>query len=104
MGGGEGGGRFADFTSLTGRIIGGEGYFLVGDLVDDMTMPSDDAVRPRIGSGRGLSARDYLRALSERDAAKQEFATSLADVDALLTPTPQTAAIPLDQIDQASTP
>jgi len=96
--------RFTDFTSLTGRIIGAEGYFLVGDLVDDMTLPIDDAVRPRIGSGRGISARDYLRALSERDTAKQEFAASLADVDALLTPTTQTAAIPLDKVDQASTP
>jgi hypothetical protein len=78
--------RFADFTSLTGRIIGAEGYFLVGDLVDDMTLPIDDAVRPRIGSGRGVSARDYLRALSERDAAKQEFASTrrcrcVADAD-----------------------
>jgi aspartyl-tRNA(Asn)/glutamyl-tRNA(Gln) amidotransferase subunit A len=96
--------RFADFTSLTGRIIGAEGYFLVGELVDDVTLPIDDAVRPRIGSGRGVSARDYLRALSERDTAKQEFAAALADVDALLTPTAQTAAIPLDQVDQASTP
>src|SRR5712671_5701014 len=96
--------RFADFTDLTGRIIGAEGYFLVGDLVDDMTLPIDDAVRPRIASGRGVSARDYLRALSERDTAKQEFAASLADVDALLTPTTQTAAIPLDKVDQASTP
>jgi len=42
--------RFADFTDLTGRIIGAEGYFLVGDLVDDMSLPIDDAVRPRIGS------------------------------------------------------
>jgi aspartyl-tRNA(Asn)/glutamyl-tRNA(Gln) amidotransferase subunit A len=96
--------RFADFTDLTGRIIGAEGYFLLGDLVDDMTLPIDDAVRPRIGSGRGVSARDYLRALSERDEAKREFAAALADVDALLTPTTLTAAIPLDEVDQSSTP
>jgi aspartyl-tRNA(Asn)/glutamyl-tRNA(Gln) amidotransferase subunit A len=96
--------RFADFTDLTGRIIGAEGYFLVGDLVDDLTLPIDDAVRPRIGSGRAVSARDYLGALSERDEAKREFAAALADVDALLTPTTLTAAIPLDKVDQASTP
>ena len=96
--------RFADFTNLTGRIIGAEGCFLVGHLVDDTTLPIDDAVRPRIASGRGVSARDYLRALSERDEAKREFAAALADVDALLTPTTQTAAIPVDQVDQASTP
>jgi len=96
--------RFADFTDLTGRIIGAEGYFLVGDLVDDMSLPIDDAVRPRIGSGRAVSARDYLRALRERDKAKREFAAVLGGVDALLTPTTLTAAIPLDMVDQASTP
>jgi aspartyl-tRNA(Asn)/glutamyl-tRNA(Gln) amidotransferase subunit A len=96
--------RFADFTDLTGRIIGAEGYFLVGDLVDDPTLPIDDAVRPRIASGRGVSARDYLRALSERDEAKRDFAAALGDVDALLTPTTRTAAVPLDEVDQTSTP
>jgi aspartyl-tRNA(Asn)/glutamyl-tRNA(Gln) amidotransferase subunit A len=96
--------RFADFTDLTGRIIGAEGYFLVGDLVDDPALPIDDAVRPRIASGRGVSARDYLRALSERDEAKRDFAAALGDVDALLTPTTLTAAVPLDEVDQTSTP
>jgi aspartyl-tRNA(Asn)/glutamyl-tRNA(Gln) amidotransferase subunit A len=96
--------RFADFTDLTGRIIGAEGYFLVGHLVDDRTLPIDDAVRPRIASGKGVSARDYLRALRERDAAKQQFAAALADVDALLTPTTQTAAVPVDEVDQSTTP
>ncbi len=46
--------RFADYTRLTGRIIGAESYFLVGELVDDMTLPVDDAVRPRIASGEAF--------------------------------------------------
>ncbi|MGC2522826.1 MAG: amidase [Stellaceae bacterium] len=96
--------RFADYTQLTGRIIGAESYFLVGDLVDDMTLPVDDAVRPRIASGRGVSAREYLGALREQAGAKQEFAAALGDADALLTPTTTTAAIPLDAVDQATTP
>src|SRR5271169_421614 len=87
--------RFADFTQLTGRIIGAESYFLVGDLIDDMNLPIDEAVRPRIAFGRGISARDYLGALREQTEAKQEYATALGDVDALLTPTTTTAAIPL---------
>ena len=66
--------RFADYTQLTGRIIGAESYFLVGDLIDDMSLPIDEAVRPRIASGRGMSARDYLAALREQAAAKREFA------------------------------
>jgi aspartyl-tRNA(Asn)/glutamyl-tRNA(Gln) amidotransferase subunit A len=96
--------RFADFTDLTGRIIGAEGYFLLGDLVYDLSLPIDDAVRPRIGVGRAISARDYLRALSERERAKKEFVATLDGIDALLTPTTMTAAIPLDKVDQNSTP
>jgi aspartyl-tRNA(Asn)/glutamyl-tRNA(Gln) amidotransferase subunit A len=45
-----------------------------------------------------------LRALSERDEAKRDFAAALGDVDALLTPTTRTAAVPLDEVDQTSTP
>ncbi len=96
--------RFGDYTELTGRIIGAEGYFLIGDLIDDMSLPIDEAVRPRIASGRGISARDYLAALRDRETAKQDFAAAITDVDALLTPTTQTAAVPLAVVDQASTP
>jgi hypothetical protein len=41
---------------LTGRIIGAEGYTLVGDIVDRMDLPVDDAVRPRIWVGKSLPA------------------------------------------------
>jgi aspartyl-tRNA(Asn)/glutamyl-tRNA(Gln) amidotransferase subunit A len=96
--------RFADYTQLTGRIIGAESYFLVGDLVDDPSLPVDAAVRPRIAGGKGVSARDYLGALREQAEAKAEFAAALGDADALLTPTTTTAAIPLDAVDQGTTP
>ncbi|MBV8133910.1 MAG: amidase [Alphaproteobacteria bacterium] len=96
--------RFVDYTALTARIIGAEGYSLIGDLVDDMSLPIDEAVRPRIAVGRGISARDYLAALRDREEAKRQFSTAFADVDALLTPTTQTAAIPLDTVDQTTTP
>jgi aspartyl-tRNA(Asn)/glutamyl-tRNA(Gln) amidotransferase subunit A len=96
--------RFANYTTLTARIIGAEGYFLIGDLIDDMSLPIDQAVRPRIAVGRGISARDYLVALRDREEAKQQFAAAIVDVDALLTPTTQTAAIPLNAVDQTATP
>jgi aspartyl-tRNA(Asn)/glutamyl-tRNA(Gln) amidotransferase subunit A len=95
---------FADYTQLTGRIIGAESYFLIGDLVDDASLPIDEAVRPRIAAGRDISARDYLAALREQAEAKDAFATAFGDADALLTPTTATAAIPLDSIDQGTTP
>jgi aspartyl-tRNA(Asn)/glutamyl-tRNA(Gln) amidotransferase subunit A len=94
----------ADYTQLTGRIIGAEAYFLIGDLIDDPSLPIDEAVRPRIAIGRGVSARDYLGALREQSEAKQAFLAALGDADALLTPTTTTAAIPLEAIDQSTTP
>jgi aspartyl-tRNA(Asn)/glutamyl-tRNA(Gln) amidotransferase subunit A len=95
---------FADYTGLVGRIIGAEAYSLVGDLIDDPRLPIDEGVRPRIASGRGITARDYLAALRDQIEAKAEFAAALGDADALLTPTTTTAAIPLDAVDQSTTP
>ena len=95
--------RFSDYAAGVGRIIGAEGYRFVGHLVDDMSLPVDPHIRPRIQLGRNVSARDYLLALAERQEHCREFAAALADVDALLTPTAQTAALPLDQVDQSTT-
>ncbi len=96
--------RFADATVMTGRIIGSEGYQLVGELVDNPALPIDDSVRPRIQIGRGVSARDYLGALVERDALKRRFLAALDGVDALLTPTTQTPAVRVETVDQSTTP
>ena len=95
--------RFSDYAAGTGRIIGAEGYRFVGDLVDDMSLPVDPAIRPRIQLGKGVSARDYLIALSNREEHRRAFVTAMADVDALLTPTTQTAAIPVSKVDQSTT-
>ena len=94
---------FAEMGALVGRIIGAEGYSFVGELVDDPKLPVDDDVRPRIGVGRGMSAKDYLLALRERDRVKLEFEAALADFDALLTPTTAGVAPPVAAIDQSGT-
>jgi aspartyl-tRNA(Asn)/glutamyl-tRNA(Gln) amidotransferase subunit A len=96
--------RFADYAASTGRIIGSEGYRFVGHLVDDASLPTDPHVRPRIQLGRGVSARDYLEALAECQDHRRAYAAATADVDAVLTPTTQTPAIPIDRIDQTTTP
>jgi aspartyl-tRNA(Asn)/glutamyl-tRNA(Gln) amidotransferase subunit A len=95
---------FADATEATGRIIGSEAYRLTGGLVDDPALPIDPAVRPRIQLGRDIRAHQYLGALAERDRMKAAFLAALNGVDALLTPTTQTAAIPNDAVDQNTTP
>ncbi len=95
--------RFTDYAASTGRIIGAEGYRFVGDLVDDMSLPVDPHIRPRIQLGRNVSARDYLLTLAQMDAHRKEFAAALTEADALLTPTAQTAALPIDKVDQSGT-
>src|SRR6266849_4534122 len=96
--------RFADYAAATGRIIGSEGYRFVGHLVDDASLPTDPHVRPRIQLGRGVSARDYLLALAECQEHRRGYAAATAHVDAVLTPTTLTPAIPIDQVDQTTTP
>src|SRR5436305_5470577 len=96
--------RFADATTATGRIIGSEAYTLIGELVDNMALPIDEAVRPRIQLGRGIGAREYLAALAERDRMKQSFLAALDGIDRLLTPTTQTPAVPVASVDQSTTP
>jgi aspartyl-tRNA(Asn)/glutamyl-tRNA(Gln) amidotransferase subunit A len=95
--------RLRDYAAATGLIIGVEGYRAVGHLVDDASLPLDPDVRPRIQLGRDVSARDYLLALDRRQDDQRAFAAALADIDALLTPTTLTPAIPLAAVDQART-
>ena len=95
--------RFAEMGAVVGRIIGAEGYSFVGELTDDPKLPVDDDVRPRIGLGRGMSVKDYLLTLRERDRVKRELEAALSDVDALLTPTTACVAPPVDAIDQSGT-
>ena len=68
---------FRDLGALNGHIMSAEAYALLGDIVDDTELPVDEAVRPRIRAGAATSARDYLRALAERERLKAEFAAAL---------------------------
>ena len=95
---------FAAMAEMASDIIGAEGYHFVGDLVDDMALPIDEAVRPRIWRGRDMPVRAYLDTLKKRRAVKREFAAALAGYDALLTPTTATPAPPIDSIDQSTSP
>jgi aspartyl-tRNA(Asn)/glutamyl-tRNA(Gln) amidotransferase subunit A len=94
---------FADLGAIAGRLIGCEGYSYVGHLTDDPAQPVDPDVRPRIGLGRGVSARDYLLLLREREQLKRDWYRAMAGCDALLTPTTLTAAPRVADIDQSGT-
>lgn len=97
-------GRFTGLGAITGKIIGAEGYLFVGDRVDDMSLQIDEDVRPRIWVGKDMTAREYLEILQQREDIKRGYDEALAGVDAYLTPTTTTAAIPLTEVDQDDTP
>ena len=95
---------FDDMKDATGVIIFSEGYFHHGDMYEQQGAQIDTDVGPRILSGRAFSARDYVAALQQRRQDQQQFLQSLTGLSALLTPTMTTPPIPLDEVDQGSTP
>ena len=94
----------AAYGARVGKLIGTEGYFHVGTLTDDKTLPIDDDVRPRIGLGRGVTAADYLGQLRSRDADKRVALAAMEGFDAYLTPGTLTPAPVVAEIDQSMTP
>lgn len=96
--------RFDYYQHLTGIIISAEGYFYHGKIFDDPDAPVDEDVRPRILSGRSLSAQEYLKAVRGRHDDQAAFMKALSGCDVLVTPTIATAAIPLNEVDQSTTP
>jgi aspartyl-tRNA(Asn)/glutamyl-tRNA(Gln) amidotransferase subunit A len=96
--------RFADLGAINGRIMSAEAYAALSDLVDDNAQQLDQDVRPRVRAGAAISSKDYLTALVERERMKASFNAAIEGVDALLTPTALTPAIPVSSIDQNTTP
>ncbi|TMJ75135.1 MAG: amidase [Alphaproteobacteria bacterium] len=95
---------FRDYGGASGRIMSAEAYALLSRIVDNNDLPIDEAVRPRVRAGAAISSREYLEVLAERERLKGEFAAATEHVDALLAPVTMTPAIPLDTIDQTTTP
>jgi aspartyl-tRNA(Asn)/glutamyl-tRNA(Gln) amidotransferase subunit A len=95
---------FADVAAYNLRIMAAESYTLYHELIDDEAAPLDPHVRPRIAGGRNVSAREYIEALRMRDTMKQQFAAAMEGIDALLTPTTMTTAVPVDEVDQGKAP
>jgi aspartyl-tRNA(Asn)/glutamyl-tRNA(Gln) amidotransferase subunit A len=96
--------RFADLGAVNGRIMSAEAYAALSHLVDDNAQELDQDVRPRVRAGAAISSKDYLAALAERERTKVSCNAAIEDVDALLTPTAVTPAIPVAAIDQNTTP
>jgi aspartyl-tRNA(Asn)/glutamyl-tRNA(Gln) amidotransferase subunit A len=95
---------FKENGDLVGRIISAEIYPRIAALADDANAQMDEAVRARVVAGKSISAWQYLDVLAERERRKQEFAASIAGIDAVLSPSTFTPAIPVATVDQTGTP
>jgi aspartyl-tRNA(Asn)/glutamyl-tRNA(Gln) amidotransferase subunit A len=95
---------FRENGDLVGRIISAEIYPRIASLADDRNARMDEAVRARVLAGRDISARQYLDVLAERERRKQEFAGAIEGIDAVLSASTFTPAIPLPEVDQTGTP
>jgi aspartyl-tRNA(Asn)/glutamyl-tRNA(Gln) amidotransferase subunit A len=95
--------RLADFISIT-NITMAEAYFQYGHIVENPELKLDEVVRRRLLSAAGITAHDYLATLRRRDQMKQAMDAALTGTHAFLTPSTETAAIPLEAVDQNESP
>jgi aspartyl-tRNA(Asn)/glutamyl-tRNA(Gln) amidotransferase subunit A len=95
---------FEELVEANGRIIATEAYAALDSIVDDPDQPLDEAVRARLQAGKAITGADYVRALRHREAMQRAYAQATRGVDALLTPTTMTAAIPVADVDQSISP
>ncbi|MBT5265923.1 MAG: amidase, partial [Rhodospirillaceae bacterium] len=95
---------FEDMQDQAGVISASEGYFHHGERYEDLSLPLDEDVRPRVLAGRDIKARDYVAALVCRQGDRARFLEKMRGLSCVLTPTIATAPVPLAKIDQSSTP
>jgi aspartyl-tRNA(Asn)/glutamyl-tRNA(Gln) amidotransferase subunit A len=94
----------ADVTVRNGRIIAAEAYALHRSYIEDEALDIDPWVRQRVLAGKAIGAAEYQEELAERKRAAAEFKEWMQDHDALLTPTLPITAVPLADVDEATSP
>jgi aspartyl-tRNA(Asn)/glutamyl-tRNA(Gln) amidotransferase subunit A len=94
---------FADIVAVQG-FTRAESYFFNGHLAEDPTAQLDEAVRKRVLAGATISANEYLKTKQLQQELKQKLYVEMEGIDALLTPTTETPAIPLAEVDQEQVP
>ncbi len=93
-----------DVMLRSGRIIAAEAWALHRGYIEDETLPFDPGVRSRLLAAKAISAADYIDELAMRRKIAAGFADWMRGRDALLTPTLPITAMPLTEVDEATTP
>lgn len=95
---------YDDMTNLNGAITMFEGYLNHRSFYDDPKKQMDQNVKKRMLSGRDLTIESHSKRLQKRQKDQLVFKDSMADFDALITPTVLEPAPRLDDIDEDFTP
>jgi aspartyl-tRNA(Asn)/glutamyl-tRNA(Gln) amidotransferase subunit A len=95
---------FEDMMVRNGKLIAAEAYAVHRAYIEDPALPIDPWVRKRTLGGKAISAADYIDELAQRRRAAAQFAAWMRGRDALLTPTLPITAVPVADVDEATTP
>ena len=95
---------FDDLASTASAIMLAEAAAEYGAQARDMALPVDGSVRPRLLKGTTISATEYIQAFWQRDHWKRVFLESMHGIDALLTPTTLSTAIPVAEVSHDNPP
>ncbi|MFL9909617.1 amidase [Paraburkholderia sp. RL17-337-BIB-A] len=95
---------FDDFASMASAIMLAEAAAEYGTQAQDMALRVDSSVRPRLLKGKTIPATEYIKALRLRDHWKRVFLASMDGIDAILTPTTLSTAIPVSEVNHDTPP
>jgi aspartyl-tRNA(Asn)/glutamyl-tRNA(Gln) amidotransferase subunit A len=95
---------FNEMMLRNGRLIAAEAYALHRAYIEDAALPIGQYVRARVLAGKSITAADYIAAREDQRRTAKAYAAWMRDWDALLTPENPMPAIPLDKVDESTTP
>jgi aspartyl-tRNA(Asn)/glutamyl-tRNA(Gln) amidotransferase subunit A len=86
------------------NVISAEAYVFHRDLAADPSTRLGEVTRARIMSGERLSAAEYISTKQRQAEFRLRLNQAMEGIDALLTPTTETAAILLRDVDETTYP
>ena len=95
---------FDEIAARLGQLLAAEAYSLHRDEAEDEALELDPWVRKRVLGGKAITAADFVAEVAAMRSAQAQFASWMRDYDALLTPTLPITAVPLDEVDEATSP
>ena len=95
---------YMQIAENVGSLINAEAFEFHGADYQSPEFRADENVRERIRAGAGISLKARKRILSERSEMQSSFRADIHGIDALITPTTPTPAIPVAEVDDAVNP